>query len=208
MIDWTIKVADVAICFATLAGPILAVQVQKFVERSRNKRDRQISIFRTLMATRAANLSPEHVATLNIVPIEFRREKKILEAWKAYLDHLSSPGAPSDTWAEKRIDSFVDLLTAMSEFLKYQFTRAELRNEIYFPQAHTQVQSEQDIIRHGLASLFKGEIALPMDIKRFPTDPEILRHQSELQQRLISWLAGDLEVKVVMQAERRPPPAR
>jgi hypothetical protein len=88
-IDWTFRIGEIAIMFATVMGPILAVQAQKIIERHREKRHRQIWIFRTLMATRAAALSAGHVEALNAVPIEFYRTKKIVDSWKEYLDYLS-----------------------------------------------------------------------------------------------------------------------
>jgi hypothetical protein len=48
---------DLAIVFATLLGPILAVQAQKFVEQRREQNHRRVAIFRALMMTRAAVLS-------------------------------------------------------------------------------------------------------------------------------------------------------
>jgi hypothetical protein len=65
------KFTDVAIVVATLLGPILAVQAQKWLERDRVVRDRRLQVFRTLMTTRAMNLSPAHVEALNAVPVEF-----------------------------------------------------------------------------------------------------------------------------------------
>jgi hypothetical protein len=75
-IDWTFRVGELAIVFATLLGPVLAVQAQKWIERAREKTQRKIAIFRTLMATRATFLSPAHVEALNAIPIEFYGNKK------------------------------------------------------------------------------------------------------------------------------------
>ena len=58
--DWNFKITDIAIVFATLFGPILAVQAQKWLERNREIKQRRAWIFRTLMATRATTLSPVH----------------------------------------------------------------------------------------------------------------------------------------------------
>jgi len=75
---------EAAIVFATLLGP---VQAQKWIERARERTQRKIAIFRTLMATRAAFLSPAHVEALNGVPIEFYGNRKIVNSWKEYLGY-------------------------------------------------------------------------------------------------------------------------
>lgn len=200
IVDWTFKFGDIAIVIATLLGPVLAVQAQKWIERSLDKKQRQIVVFRTLMATRGALLSAPHVEALNAVPIEFygsnRRLKEIVDSWKAYLDCLSQQGVPKDVWAEKRIDLLIDLLFKIAVFLGYNFNRVEISKELYSPIAHAQIETEQDIIRRGLARLFSGEIALPMDVKSLPVDPNELHEQQDLRKSLLRWLVGESSVKV------------
>lgn len=89
---------------AVLVAPFVAVHVQKFLERSREKRYRKLGLFQALMATRAARLSMEHVRALNMIDIEFyetskflwfsrqsSQDKAVREAWKTYHDHLYTP---------------------------------------------------------------------------------------------------------------------
>jgi hypothetical protein len=83
---------DIAIIFATLLGPVLAVQAQKWVERGRERQQRRLHLFRVLMTTRRAPLSPTHVEALNMVPIEFHGRRKtfveVVNSWKEYIEHL------------------------------------------------------------------------------------------------------------------------
>lgn len=161
---------------ATLLGPILAVQVQKFLERGRVKKDRQLAIFRTLMATRAVDVSPAHVEALNAVPVEFYGKggklRAINDAWKIYFDHHTVQGPPSEVWVQTKRTLFVDLLYLMSEYLGYSFSKAQLKSDIYHPQAHLDFETENALIRERTIALLKGEISLPMSVKEFPeTEP-------------------------------------
>lgn len=171
---------DIAIIFATLLGPVLAVQAQKWLERGRDIKERRLAIFRTLMATRAATLSPVHVEALNAVPVEFygtsAKLNKINDAWKLYLDQHDDRLAPNDAWAQKRVDLFLDLLHLLSVFLGYSFSRAQLGRDIYSPKAHGDLETDQMIIRRGLVGLFNGDIALPLAVKELPAtevSPEV-----------------------------------
>ncbi|SMX30037.1 hypothetical protein TRP8649_04177 [Pelagimonas phthalicica] len=172
ILDYTIRLTDVAIVIAALLGPVLAVQAQKFLERRRDIKERRLAIFRILMATRAAMLSPQHVEALNAVPVEFYgscdKLKKINEAWKLYLDHHDERYPANEAWAQKRHDLFLDLLHLISQFLGYTFSRAQLGRDIYSPKAHGDLETEQTIIRKGLVDLFKGDFALPLAVKEFP----------------------------------------
>ena len=187
--DYSIKLTDVAIVIAALLGPVLAVQAQKWLERKRDVKERRLAIFRTLMATRAVMLSPQHVEALNAVPVEFYgssgKLKKINEAWTLYLNHHDERLPPNDAWAQKRLDLFLDMLHFISQFLGYTFSRAQLGRDIYSPKAHGDLETEQTIIRKGLVGLFKGEIALPLAVKEFPTaEPGNAELQAALQQLL------------------------
>jgi len=99
---------------AIIVGPILAVQAQQFLESVRNKKARRLNVFHTLMATRAARLSHNHVQALNMIDIEFygRRvlgqriqtpsEKAVTNAWKNYSDNLNNryPDDQFNRWVE------------------------------------------------------------------------------------------------------------
>lgn len=202
IIDWTFRIGEICIVIATFLGPVAAVQAQKWIERARDYRQRQIWIFRTLMTTRAAPLSPAHVEALNAVPIEFYQNQKIIDAWKEYLDYLSTPGVAPDVWGQRRIELFITLLLNMAASLGYRFSRVELGKEVYSPFAHAQMEQEQQIIRQGLAKLFKGEFPIPMDVKTFPIEAQALEEQRDLRLLLLKWLSGEQSVKIDVQQPR------
>jgi predicted nucleotidyltransferase len=202
--DWTIKITDIAIIFATILGPVLAVQAQKWLERNREVKQRRAWIFRTLMATRATTLSPAHVEALNAVPIEFygrdKKLKTIIDKWKAYLDHLGQKEMVTEVWVPKRVELFVDMLHEMASFLGYEFNRVEITNEIYSPEGHAKIETDQEMIRRGLALLLSGQFALPMEVKKLPIDPAIVKEQEELRRLLLGWLNGEKSVVVEMKS--------
>ena len=166
-IDWAIKFTDVLIIVATFLGPILAVQAQKWLERRREITNARISVFKTLMATRALNLSGAHVEAINSVPLEFYGLKKITTKWKVYFEHLLQSSASYPAWETKRQELLYDLLLEMSTLLRYDFDAVEIK-KVYAPQGHAAIESDQEAIRQGLAALFKGQVTLPVEI-RHPT---------------------------------------
>ena len=104
-------------------GPMLALWAQRISERRRNLRFRQLAVFKELMATRAssARVSARHVDALNAIEMEFSSgegtDKKILDAWRLYLDHLNDSSANSedkDAVARLRIPLIVISLSTPS----------------------------------------------------------------------------------------------
>jgi len=156
---------------AVAAGPIVAVQVSQYIERVRENRDRKLNVFRILMSTRAATLDAEHVGALNSIDVEFSGEskpcKRVIEAWKVYLDHLNTD-ASQGGWGSKREELFVELLQRMADCLGYDFDKSHLRNTAYFPTGYGEVYADQYAIRKAMVAWTKGESSFPVEI-RMPT---------------------------------------
>jgi hypothetical protein len=197
-----LRLTDWLIAGCTLAGPVLAVQAQKWVEGFREKNARRLTIFRTLMATRAQNLNPAHVEALNAVPIDFYRDKKVMDAWEEYFMHLTTSSTANDpTWGPKRIDLFVKLLAAISSKVGYEFNVAEM-NRIYFPNAHGELDEQQTFVRKAIVALLKGDISLPIDIKAAPASPETIALQNELTSKMSKAYNKDGSLKVAIVEHR------
>ena len=200
--DWTIKITDIAIIFAALAGPILAVQAQKWLERRGATEARQSAIFRTLMATRASNLSLAHVEAFNAVPIDFYHRKAVVDAWKQYLDHMGNDTTTAN-WNDTRITLLVEMLYAMATGLGYSFNKVEIKNEVYSPRKHGEIETDEDIIRRGLALLLSGQVALPMDIKSIPTNESATEEQDKLRKGLLKLLDGQTALAVQIESKTK-----
>jgi hypothetical protein len=191
---------------ATILGPILAVQAQKMVERLREARERKLRVFYSLMGTRAARTSPEHVQSLNLIDLLFRRkgEKPIIDAWEVYREHLNQDVekmTPSqmEAWTSRSSDLFIDVMYAMSVALGYHFTKPQLQRGIYTPRAHNIADIEQQAIRHGAAMVLSGNQPIKMEVTAFPVSEDALKLQKEVQEALIDTLTKQrvLSVRIV-----------
>lgn len=162
-----IKLTDILIIAATILGPILAVQAQKWLERDREIKNQRLHVFKTLMATRASNISHAHVQAINAVPIEFygnsSKLKEINSKWKVYFEHLNKGVDWTVGWEDRRQELLYELLLLMSQYLGYDFDEVEIK-KVYAPQGHAALESDQEIIRRGLVGLFKSNISLPVSI--------------------------------------------
>jgi hypothetical protein len=158
----------IAIVIATIMGPILAVQIQKKLERDRTRRDRQIDVFRTLMTQRLV-ITYENVKAFNSVPVEFYGVSGILVAWRAYLAHMGvqRPHPPADTssWDNKRLDLFLALLQKMAVHIGYEYDFVQLKDDWYRPIGHGDLETEQQKLRQGLVALLEGKLSLPIDVR-------------------------------------------
>jgi len=172
--------AEILIAVSTIIGPIAAVQIQKYLESWRSKRDARYLIFRTLMANRATGLSVESVQALNAIPIEFYGNKKINDKWEELFDHLTKSSTNPEIWIEKRNSLLNDLLLLIGKSLKYDFNIAQI-SKIYHPNIHTNIEQEQHEIRKNALRVLKGEQSLSLAIKEIPTSDKIATLQTATQ---------------------------
>lgn len=120
---------EILMILATGLSPVIAVQVTRFLDDRNEERGRKIKVFKTLMATRAYNISPAHVEALNSIDLEFSikrpSEKAVLDFWQQYLDHLGNSSMDVSAWDTRRLDLLVELLNAMGKCVGYDFNKTQ-----------------------------------------------------------------------------------
>lgn len=161
-------IADALIILATLGGPVIAVQVTRYLDDRKEERGRKLQVFKTLMATRAYTLSPAHVEALNRIDLEFysdkKSEKKVIDVWKQYLDLLGDKTLSPEQWNIKRVDFLIELLYVMGQALGYDFDKIQIKNATYLPIAHSRIEEEQQAIRTQTLDLLHGKLVLPIHV--------------------------------------------
>lgn len=138
--DWS----AVAIVFATILGPILAVWASEYRQQRRTLHERKEWVFRSLMSTRAARLRIEHVAAINQIDFAFPRQScaSVQDAWALYRSHLRNPDSAASNesvvraWQNKADDLLAELLHRMAVDLKIPFSKSEITDNSYYPDAY------------------------------------------------------------------------
>lgn len=203
---------DWVLVIATIAGPILAVQAQKWIERLRESRNRKLWVFQQLMATRAARLSTDHVQALNMIDLVFygshpfgihrrsKTEQAVIDTWREYHDHLGTQfdQTAAAVWHTKADELFTNLLFAIAQDLDFKFDRVQLKKGVYSPQAHGDLELEQNMIRRLLLKLLSGDNALKMEVTSFPLNEDIANAQVTLQKAMSEAFAGRGALNVIV----------
>lgn len=173
--EWKIRITDIIMVFVVIAGPIIAVQLTGYLRQLKDKRDRKVHIFRTLMATRSAQLAPMHVEALNLIDLEFhspkRQDKRVLDAGRLYMDHLKDREYPREVWLARKSDLLVDLLYEMSESLGYGFDKVQIKAGSYYPSGYGVAEEENEEIRKHWLNIVRGVQQLQMKAEVFPSTP-------------------------------------
>lgn len=158
--------------FAILAGPIIALQLQQYLDRHRDSRQRKLWIFRAIMANRATILNPTYVQALNLIDIDFdsdsKMDKEVRTAWKVLLDHLGTMPVHNEAAIaaanERAIDLRVALMKKMAEALDYDFDEVQIKKGSYLPTGHSDLENEQNLLRRRLLEVLNGQRRIPVGV--------------------------------------------
>lgn len=198
---------------AILLAPIIALRVQTKLDAAKEKRQRKLIIFKTLIATYATRVSPDHIQALNMINIEFYGTQSVLGSWRLYQQHLTTPDPKAnDTstpieerekaaqqWLETGNDLFINLLVDMSNEVGFPFDKPTLSKGVYYPIAQEKIEIENKILREGLLKIICNREPLSMNVTSFPINQDALDKQNKLQDSLLEYYEGKKSVKVTVE---------
>jgi hypothetical protein len=152
---------------AIIGGPIIALDIQRRLDRGREIRNRKLWIFKTLMSYRATALAPNFVQALNLIDVEFdantEKERSVRNAWKILLDHFGDLArvVPPNS-SEKTAELTTRLLLAMGNSLGYDFDEVQIKKGAYYPMGLGNVEQEQHAVRRGILDVLTGKRRIPV----------------------------------------------
>lgn len=151
------SIESILTLIAIVVGPIAAVLITRWLDSISQSKQRKYELFKALMQTRGKRLDPVHVSALNVIELEFFKYPKVRDAFKKYVEHLSSP-QPSSTQEEQnkfydqRSDLFMELIFEVGNAVGYKFDKRELDRRSYAPKGWNDdhfVQQNNAIICSG-----------------------------------------------------------
>ena len=163
VIWWTAGINALAV----LIAPAIALWAQRKGDRSKAAQDRKQDIFKTLWINRRRPFYIARVDALNMIDVEFYRNKSVRDAWLDLFAHYRDkhPGLNDDQVVQQREELFATLLFEISKILGYSLGRAEIRDNIYRPELHNTVDTIDFETRKRVLDLLKSD-ALPVRFVR------------------------------------------
>ena len=173
MSDHTVALLSIV---AIIAGPIIALGLQRWTEARREKRQGRLWVFRALMMHRATPLAYSYVQALNLIDVVFnsesKKEKAVRTDWKILLNHLTRDQGRPDFGDVSRTMT-AKLLADMGACLGYDFDEVYLKDHAYQPRGHGEIEEEQHALRKLQLQVLNGKRRLPVAI--FPDQfPDIV----------------------------------
>jgi len=162
---------NIILAFATVFGPIvsvlIAINYTRYADKQKVKNDRRFEVFRNLMKTRGFQLHPDHVISLNLIPLDFKDNTDVMAKFKEYINHLYRP-IPSETSENQRFTDeremlFGKLLVSVGKSLSINIDAAEVKHFTYAPMGWASVENEQQQIRKLMMSVLQG--LTPISVK-------------------------------------------
>jgi len=164
---------------AIIAAPIITLYVQRRVETDNALKLRREAIFKDLWLNRRRPYYTARIDALNMIDVEFYKEKQVRYAWDElradYFDNEASKLVDEKTLTDRRTEKFATLLYEISKVLKYDFGRQHIRDNVYLPQLHADVAEMEIETRRRVVQLLRSD-ALPVRFVEGPAAPPVVAH--------------------------------
>jgi hypothetical protein len=120
---------------ALISGPAFAVGITLWIEGQRRRRDSRLIVLRQLIATRHLPGDPMYSTAINLIPVEFNDDERVMAAYKAYQEVVSVV-PPGDADAAARCNQNVGvkqtkLIFAIMQAMKLRASEADIPVEAY-----------------------------------------------------------------------------
>ena len=200
-----IPISDMLTLLAIVLGPLFGVWLARHLQVRAFTRDRQMDVFRTLMRTRRTPMYPEHVGALNLVEIEFAKDKNVIGAWRDLFKHLGTehsrradevvqPGSSQQEAGERdhryglrlyleRQSLVAKLLHAMAKALGFKIDQLDIFEGGYTPQGWSEIELDQTAIRRFAAQLATGQRVLPVAVLDYTSVPSAGSAESKIERQ-------------------------
>lgn len=168
LLYWT-AIATVTAIAALFFGPWVALWAQDRREKKRKEAEHRLWVFRTLSATRHLIMDWRQVEALNLIPFDFEKDEKVMNAFRAYLKTLEF-GKPADGQATR--SALNNLIVATGEAAGYKNPSVETIEKLtrdpqgYYDNAVRRLSLEQ-----GMIQVLNGERRLRIEIHE-PIEPK------------------------------------
>ena len=101
---WGLKIYELITIVAILVGPVVAVAIQLLAEARRQKKEQQTNTMRMLVSTRHMPSDAAYSTAINMIPIDFNDNQKVMAAWNTYIETIKfQPTAENVSVHEKKI---------------------------------------------------------------------------------------------------------
>jgi hypothetical protein len=124
----------VASVLAVLLSPFIAVLVSAWLQDRKERKQQQLSILWSLIATRHEIFSPEAVRALNVIDLVFHDRRSVRQLWREYYEMVCNEGLNNELGYAQRRNKNLELVTEMANVLGYgkQISHLDV-DRVYIP---------------------------------------------------------------------------
>jgi hypothetical protein len=157
-----------------VTGPIAAVGVTLWIEQRRRVRERRLYVLRMMLTTRHMPADPQWNAAVNLIPVEFNDQEKVMTAWRTYGERVNQRVQKEhEAEHQKRIDA------AQSGMIFEAMHSAGLSN-LSEGDIQTQAYVSQGFVNRDMIYI--------ESLRAMPAIAETLEKQRALTQRMVEAL--------------------
>ena len=130
-----------------IAGYVLS-KIRDSMDIKKQEYDRRLRIYQSLLSNTMQVASYEFVAAFNMLLVEFKDDKDILDARSKFLDTVSAVPPMEDVVAftkqqQNFEDSLIRLITLVGRKINIDIEQMDIKNKMYWPKIFTDNSQQQ-----------------------------------------------------------------
>jgi hypothetical protein len=128
-----LKLYELVTIVAIVVGPIVAVVIQLLAEARRQKREQQTQTMRMLVSTRHMPSDPAYSTAINMIPIDFNGNSKVMAAWNTYIETINfrPTNENAATHDKKIVTKQTKLIFEIMKSLGYDLPETDIESTPY-----------------------------------------------------------------------------
>jgi hypothetical protein len=130
---WSLKVSEWITLAGIVIGPIIAVGITLWIEARRRRRDQKTQTMRMLLNTRHLAGDPAYTIAINMIPVEFNKERRVMAAWRTYIEAVRYKPSPenADAHLKEVLSKQTKLIYEVMQHLGYELPETDIQSSAY-----------------------------------------------------------------------------
>ena len=118
---------------AIFLGPISAVLVTLWIDARRQDKGKRVEILRRLITTRRFPADPTFVSAINLIPVEFNRNRIVLDAYNEFIEATNArlDGTNDDSIIKRSQTKLTRLIYSISEDVGFKLRETDIETSAY-----------------------------------------------------------------------------
>jgi hypothetical protein len=128
-----LKLYELLTLIGIFLGPIIAVVLTLWIEGSRREHDQKVQVLKALLTTRHLPGDPAYSVAINMIPVEFNKNRTVMAAWQNYMEAVRYRPSPENAEEHLKVTlaKQTKLIFEVMRGLRFKLAETDIQTTAY-----------------------------------------------------------------------------